>query len=1089
MREVLGRWATLLSSSHADTLKEQEILPDFLTDVFCGVLGYTRAVDNSERYTFSREKYVEVDGKFADAVLGNLRRDDSQFIVAVEGKGPKDPLDRPYAGRKMSAVDQGYRYAINLPCNWIIVTSMRQTRLYFKGADQYTYERFDIQTLAKDEGQLKKFVFLLAAERVVPASGECHLYALLKASERVGKELTKEFYVNYATMREDAFNHLCRANPDVGPSAVLSSTQKLLDRILFCSFCEDRGLLPAETIRRAYEHTDPYNPRPIWENFRGLFRAVNLGNTSLNIPAYNGGLFADDEALDRLQIPDEVCRYFQDLAAYDYRPPHEADDESDAGKLVDVDILGHIFEQSISDLEQLRNEIEGLTERQNREQHISRRKKEGAFYTPAFVTSYIVREALGRVLTERFEVLRQRHAEKARPTAKKVLANPHTYAAKDLTELQTKALTLFWLDWQDELTRIKVLDPSCGSGAFLIETFEQLYQAYEHSNDRLEELRGQRSLFDLDRQILQNNLYGVDLNEEAIEICRLSLWIKTAQRGKSLTSLDHTIRVGNSVIDDLSVHPRAFNWQEAFPEVFEKGGFDVVIGNPPYVRQEWISSYKPYLQEHYKTYHGTADLYVYFYELGIRLLKPGGKLSFIVTNKWMRAGYGEPLRRFFAENSWLESVVDFGHAKQIFEDADVFPSIIVTRKPTNDSPPQTTRVCAIPREQLRINDIKAQIESEGFQVQRDRLAAEAWSLEPKAVTELLAKISRVGVPLSEFTGVKPYRGILTGFNTAFLIATSTRDAIVATDPNCSPLIKPYLRGQDIKRWHPEWVGLWMVVLKSSGDHAWPWSDAGGGAEEVFQATYPSLYAHMKSLEQALRKRQDKGRYWWELRSCAYWQEFERPKISYQEIQFHSSYCLDTEGRYGNNKTFFVPTEDLYLLAVLNSPLLWWHNWRYLPHMKDEALSPVAFLLEKLPIANPSADIRHQVEERARRLVDIRTSLAAIRRDVLDWLRMEHEIAEPNTKLQSPTDLDSDGFVAEVKKIRGKKKPLSLAALRSLREEHERTIIPAQSLARETQELERKLSDLVNAAYGLTPEEVRLMWETAPPRMPIAPPSA
>ena len=128
MREVLGRWAVLLASAQADSLKEQELLPDFLSDIFCGVLGYTRAVDNGERYTFSREKYVEVDGKFADAVLGDLRPGGSRFVVAVEGKGPKDPLDRPFAGRKMSAVDQGYRYAINLPSDWIIVTSMRQTR-------------------------------------------------------------------------------------------------------------------------------------------------------------------------------------------------------------------------------------------------------------------------------------------------------------------------------------------------------------------------------------------------------------------------------------------------------------------------------------------------------------------------------------------------------------------------------------------------------------------------------------------------------------------------------------------------------------------------------------------------------------------------------------------------------------------------------------------------------------------------------------------------------------------------------------------------------------------------------------------------
>jgi len=272
-RGKLANWGKMFATGRADSFKEQELLPDFLTDVFCGVLGYTRAVDHQDRFTFSREKHVQVDGKFADAVLGDFRTGGERFVVAVEGKGPKDPLDRPFAGRKMSAVDQGYRYAINLPCDWVVVTSMRETRLYYKGSDQYTYERFETAELARDDAQLKRFVFLLGVERVVPESGPCHFHELLKVSEKVGKELTKAFYLRYADMREHAFGHLCRANPGVGPHDVLTSTQKLLDRILFCSFCEDQELLPAETVRKAYEHNDPYNPRPIWENFRGLFRA------------------------------------------------------------------------------------------------------------------------------------------------------------------------------------------------------------------------------------------------------------------------------------------------------------------------------------------------------------------------------------------------------------------------------------------------------------------------------------------------------------------------------------------------------------------------------------------------------------------------------------------------------------------------------------------------------------------------------------------------------------------------------------------------------------------------------------------------
>lgn len=653
----LDHWASEVTTGRIDQFGEQQLLPHFLSDIFIGLLGYAPPAGN-DRYTIGIEQTIKVDGDRADAVLGDFNGE-SRYVVAVEGKGPKDPLDRPHGGRRMSAVDQAYRYAINLPCDWIIVTSMRQIRLYHKGSDQQTYERFDTTRLSVDQAELRRFLFLLGAERVVPTDGSCHFYRLRTESEKAGQELTKDFYVDYADMRQDAFQQLCQDNPAVAPRDLLGCTQKVLDRVLFAAFCEDRRLLPAETIRKAYEHRDPYHPRPIWENFRGLFSAINQGNESLGIDPYNGGLFADDPLLDSLTVSDDVCRYFYDLGEYDYKPPAEATGES---RVVDVDILGHIFEQSITDLERLRNELDGLVEPQGIEKDKTRRKKEGAFYTPKFITRYIVEQALGGVLADRFEGLRAAHEQDATATAKTALRDPVVYDLDKLTKPARAALVTFWEAWQDDLPTVRLLDPACGSGAFLIEAFDQLHAVYEESNDRLLELRGHRSLFDLDKRILENNLYGVDLNDEAIEICRLSLWIKTAARGKALTSLDHTVCVGNSVVADPSVHPRAFDWQAAFPEVFAQGGFDVVVGNPPYVRQEWLSEFKSYFESAYKSYHGMADLYVYFYELGLRVLKAGGLLSYIVTNKWMKAGYGEPLRRFFAENAWVESVVDFGHA-------------------------------------------------------------------------------------------------------------------------------------------------------------------------------------------------------------------------------------------------------------------------------------------------------------------------------------------------------------------------------------------------------------------------------------------
>lgn len=1080
-RSKLKDWADLLSSEQGKKFKEREILPTFLIDVFVTLLGYTGPAAGGTQYTMSHEKHVQVDGKFADAVLGAFTANESQILVAVEGKGPLDPLDRPHAGRKMSAVDQGYRYAINLPCDWIIVTNMREIRLYHKGSDQHTCDSYSIADLVEDDALFQRFVFVLGAERVVSAEGKCHLKDLLGESERIGKELTREYYGEYAGLRVEFFRKLCESNPKEQPGAILTATQKLLDRVLFCSFCEDRGLLPAETIASAYRHSDLYNPRPVWDNFRGLFRSIDQGNAALKIPQYNGGLFAPDDLLERISVPDALCAGLAKLAAYDYsstvRPAGAKEDKAD-GKVIDVDILGHIFEQSISDLERMRNQLEG---RQVEEETKSRRKKEGAFYTPAFITRYIVSQTLGPVLADRFEDLRKRHEAAAKGAVKHTLATPKEYETGKLSKAQKAALIRFWEDWQEELGSVRVLDPACGSGAFLIEAFDQLHAAYQLSNDRLLDLRGNRSLFDLDRHILQNNLYGVDINDEAVEICRLSLWIKTAQYGKVLTSLDHTIRVGNSVVDDPAVHPKAFDWRGAFPEVFEAAGFDAVIGNPPYVRQEWISDIKPHLQKRFQTFDGAADLYVYFYELGLGLLRPGGRLSFVVTNKWMKAGYGEPLRRLFAEQAWMESVVDFGHAKQIFVDADVFPSIIVARKPTEQPAPSLMRACAIPRELLRIDDLTEQIRVEGIELPRGRLTAEPWNLEASGVSDLLAKIQNAGVALKDFAGVKPFRGIVTGFNDAFLIDGATRNSLIAEDPRSGDIIRPYLRGQDVDRWVPQWAGLWMIFARRGID--------------IDQ--YPAIKKHLAQFQVQLEpKPQDwkdghwpgrkSGTYkWFEVQDpIDYWREFEKPKIVYQEIQFHPRYAMDRVGMLSNNKVFFVTCEDFYLLGVLNSPLMWWHNWRYLPHMKDEALSPAGFLMESLPIAEPTGKTRASISSAVQRLLDIAEEQNERRAQVLDWLRLEYEISKPTQKLGELLSLDEDAFLTEVKKARGKLKALSVEAVKGLRSAHAKSVEPVRRLGVEAMKLEGSINDLVNAAYGLTPDEIALMWKTAPPRMPL-----
>jgi hypothetical protein len=330
--------------------------------------------------------------------------------------------------------------------------------------------------------------------------------------------------------------------------------------------------------------------------------------------------------------------------------------------------------------------------------------------------------------------------------------------------------------------------------------------------------------------------------------------------------------------------------------------------------------------------------------------------------------------------------------------------------------------------------------------------------------------------------VKPYYGIKTGLNEAFLIDTATKERLVREDPKSAEIIKPYLRGQDIKRWSPEWDGVWMIFTRRGID-----IDA-----------YPAVKRHLEQFRTQLEPKprdwqggtwqgRKPGAYkWYEIQdSIDYWKLFEQPKIMYQEIQFHPSICVDRERLFPSNKGFVFAEVDLYLLAVLNSPLMWWHNWRYLPHMKDEALSPVGILMEKLPIAPPTEAIRAEVEPAVERLIAITKTTQEARRDTLDWLHTEFGIEKPGQKLEDFASLSTDEFIAEVRKRRPKGAgTLKPSELKALREGYQEQATPVQQLRVEAQQLERRLAELVNAAYGLTPAEVDLLWRTAPPRMPV-----
>ncbi len=337
-------------------------------------------------------------------------------------------------------------------------------------------------------------------------------------------------------------------------------------------------------------------------------------------------------------------------------------------------------------------------------------------------------------------------------------------------------------------------------------------------------------------------------------------------------------------------------------------------------------------------------------------------------------------------------------------------------------------------------------------------------------------------------GGEPLYGIKTGYNPAYLLDTPTKESLIAADPASAGLFRPYLRGEDLDRWHAVGAGLWMLTLKSSGNHPWPWADLPDAeAEAVFRKTYPAVFAHCDAHRDKLSAREDQGRYWWELRACAYWDAFDRPKVPYTDISWRASFNLDTSGTMSNNTVYFLPTDDRWTLAVLNSPAAWWYSWRAAVHGKDEALRLFTSYLANFPVPDPSPAARERAEAIVARLIDLTAGRTSGLRALLDWLRVELGVERVSNKLSDLVGLTADELAAEVRQCRPKKAGLSSAELQRLRAEYTAGVVPLREQAAECRTLEQELAGLVNAAYGLTPSDVALMWQTAPPRMPTVAP--
>lgn len=530
---------------------------------------------------------------------------------------------------------------------------------------------------------------------------------------------------------------------------------------------------------------------------------------------------------------------------------------------------------------------------------------------------------------------------------------------------------------------------------------------------------------------------------------------------------------------------RWFHWQLLFPEVFfdrlgrvrDDAGFDAVIGNPPWIRQETLKDDKFALEALYpEVSHGAADIYVYFVAAGLGMLAKNGRLALVLPNKWLKADYAAGMRALLTERFRPTSLVDFGHAP-VFPDADTFPCLLTAvHRDGSDGDLQFAPITRADLETIeKGSHLTALVREKRYPVRPSLLQRGGWFPLPSTEADLWEKLRRTGRTILQIDPTGASYGIKTGFNEAFLISQEVRDDIVARDATSGSVIRRYMRGEDIDRWDSRWGGQWMIGLVSGASFRWPWSGLSADrAEEVFALEFEAIAEHMKKHRAKLKKRSDQGEYWWELRSCDYWDAFGRPKIAYQQIQFHSSFSYDDKGFFLNDKGFFLPATDIGSASALNSRLMWWFLWRTAPHMKDEALALHKFVVDELPIVSAA-------ETQAERLVGLTARRRAAAREFLDWLRLTIGLPKSTQKLESFWRLTDKGLAAELKRAGLKLSPAGLAEVRG---EFEKARANVMALWTEIRTLERETQRLVYDAYGLTSEEVALVERTLPPRDPM-----
>jgi len=897
--------------SYRSSKNETELRREFL-DKFFTALGWD--VANEKGYD---ELGKEVIHEFSVDVAGQQKKADYAFRVGrgekfdflVEAKKPSVKVE---TSQEAAFQIRRYGWSAKLPIN--ILSDFEHFAVYDCRTkpsynDKASMGRITLIHYKDYVSRWNEIVEIFSPEAV--RKGSFAKYAEGMKGKKGTADVDDAFLQEIERWRELLAKNIASNNEWIDISGLNYSVQMIIDRIIFLRICEERSIEPENQLQ------DITNKENIYKELCSLFKRADT--------KYNSGLFhfakesgeasrADDLTL-HLEIDDKTLK---DIILNLYYPKSPY-----AFLYIPSDILGQVYERFLGKVIRLTD-----GHRAKVEEKPEVRKAGGVFYTPTFIVTYIVINTLGKLLL---------------------------------------GLT------PKEAVKLKIVDPACGSGTFLLGAFEYLlawHLKWYSENDPEKWVKNKvivkvgndyRLTTSKKKEILLNNIYGVDIDAQAVEVTKLSLLLKVLENASGqlelgmeriLPDLGNNIKCGNSLVgedyfegklivdEEERAHVNAFNWKTAFPEVFAQGGFDVVIGNPPYVRQEILGeNFKIYAQKKYTTFAGTADLYVYFIELSHGILRDNGIFSFIVANKWMRANYGEPLRKWLKQQN-VEEIIDFGDLP-VFESATTYPCILrLSKKPVSAS------FNVVQAKSLDFDDLTKYVEDNQYVIDQSSLSDSGWSLANRSKQALFEKLQSVSIPLDKYVNGKIFYGIKTGFNEAFVIDYETKQALIAQDKKSEEIIKPFLAGRDIKRYAQSFSDKYLIFTRRG----------------INIKQYPAIEQYLNQFKEYLMPKpkgwtgknwtgRKSGSYqWYEIQDTIdYFAEFEKPKIVYPNICKQPEFTLEYKNYYTNQKCFIIPLDDKYLLGVLNSSLCFFLFRQILPKLRGDFYEPGYVYLKDFPI--------------------------------------------------------------------------------------------------------------------------------------------